>query len=170
MTENLDTVLARLLTRWQPSSLLLVAPADDPVARAAAAAAGCAPTWFTNPERPEALNELGRFDAGLVANTLQGLDRRQGERLLARLRDLHTGCFAVVTASPGRHGTGRPGDVPAWNRREMLSLGLHWECRCESEGGRHDVYVYDVRRYKRTPDWLNARDWANPELWDQYRW
>lgn len=32
------------------------------------------------------------------------------------------------------------------------------------------VFNYDIRDYKHTPDWLNARHWANPELWGKYRW
>ncbi|MDG4868168.1 DUF6231 family protein [Guyparkeria sp. 1SP6A2] len=32
------------------------------------------------------------------------------------------------------------------------------------------VFKYDILDYKHTPDWLNARNWANPELWGKYRW
>jgi len=31
-------------------------------------------------------------------------------------------------------------------------------------------YCFDIDHYKTTPDWLNPRHWANPELWDKYRW
>ncbi|WP_404840873.1 DUF6231 family protein [Alkalilimnicola ehrlichii] len=24
--------------------------------------------------------------------------------------------------------------------------------------------------YKTTPDWLNSRNWAHPELFDKFRW
>ncbi|HQS02009.1 MAG: hypothetical protein B7Y58_02165 [Halothiobacillus sp. 35-54-62] len=30
--------------------------------------------------------------------------------------------------------------------------------------------VFDVGSYKAPPDWLNARHWANPQLWDKHRW
>ncbi|MGC8698509.1 MAG: DUF6231 family protein, partial [Halothiobacillus sp.] len=30
--------------------------------------------------------------------------------------------------------------------------------------------VFDMGSYKATPDWLNARHWANPQLWDKHRW
>ncbi|WP_290652932.1 DUF6231 family protein [Aquisalimonas sp.] len=32
------------------------------------------------------------------------------------------------------------------------------------------LYGFDVGTYKTTPDWLNPRYWANPELWGKYRW
>ena len=32
------------------------------------------------------------------------------------------------------------------------------------------VMAFDVGCYKSTPDWLNARHWANPQLWDKHRW
>ncbi|MDD3447840.1 MAG: DUF6231 family protein [Gammaproteobacteria bacterium] len=32
------------------------------------------------------------------------------------------------------------------------------------------LYGFDIATYKVTPDWLNSRYWANPELWDRYWW
>jgi hypothetical protein len=40
----------------------------------------------------------------------------------------------------------------------------------QGEAHRQWALVFDVGSYKATPDWLNARHWANPQLWDKYRW
>lgn len=32
------------------------------------------------------------------------------------------------------------------------------------------LMFFDIRQYKNPPDWLNARHWAHPELWNKYRW
>ncbi|MGD8939893.1 MAG: DUF6231 family protein [Gammaproteobacteria bacterium] len=32
------------------------------------------------------------------------------------------------------------------------------------------VYAFDIASYKTTPDWLNNKYWANPELWDKHWW
>ena len=29
---------------------------------------------------------------------------------------------------------------------------------------------FNIQDYKVSPDWLSARHWAHPELWDIYRW
>lgn len=48
--------------------------------------------------------------------------------------------------------------------QQMVSLGFTRQVTAEP------VYLFDIETYKRTPDWLNARHWANPELWGKYRW
>ena len=29
------------------------------------------------------------------------------------------------------------------------------------------VFIYDISEYKDNPDWLNNKNWANPELWEK---
>ena len=29
------------------------------------------------------------------------------------------------------------------------------------------VFIYDITAYKDNPDWLNNKNWANPELWEK---
>lgn len=51
-------------------------------------------------------------------------------------------------------------------RRELLALAL-------SPVAHHDdvmVWGHHIADYKRTPDWLNPRFWANPERWGVERW
>ena len=32
------------------------------------------------------------------------------------------------------------------------------------------LFSYDLQDYKQVPDWLNAKYWANPELFGKYWW
>ncbi len=48
--------------------------------------------------------------------------------------------------------------------QQLVSLGFTRQTTEEP------VYLFDIETYKRTPDWLNARNWANPEMWDKHRW
>ena len=32
---------------------------------------------------------------------------------------------------------------------------------------RFQVFIYDIAEYKDKPDWLNNKNWANPELWEK---
>lgn len=107
-----------------------------------------------------------RFDLAVVVGVLEGLDREPGGALLAALRDLAARRLLVaVPASPG--------DEPyrsVWTRDDMLAHGLDALGEARHEAQTLAVYGFDIDQYKRTPDWLNARGWANPENWGKYRW
>ena len=36
-----------------------------------------------------------------------------------------------------------------------------------SSNGKVQVFIYDISDYKDNPDWLNDKNWANPELWEK---
>lgn len=48
--------------------------------------------------------------------------------------------------------------------QQLVSLGYKRQARDEA------LYLFDIETYKDTPDWLNPRNWANPDMWDKYRW
>ena len=48
--------------------------------------------------------------------------------------------------------------------QQLVSLGYRRLAADEA------LYLFDIDTYKDTPDWLNPRNWANPELWGKYRW
>mgnify|MGYP000721608246 CR=1 FL=1 len=82
-------------------------------------------------------------------------------QLVGRLRDLHADRVLVIASRD--HG-GHLG------RQELVGLGFQRWASSLDPDGRRRWYEFDIAHYKVTPDWLNARHWANPELWDKYRW
>ena len=36
-----------------------------------------------------------------------------------------------------------------------------------SDNEKAQVFIYDISDYKDEPDWLNNKNWANPELWEK---
>lgn len=110
------------------------------------------------------LAERGRVDFALVRGVLEALDRASGDALVAALRDRFAKRFCVVIAEP------RQGPAGPWTANELRALGLTpWAEQTEDDRVVH-AYGYDIGTYKKTPDWLNARHWAHPELWDKFRW
>lgn len=108
-----------------------------------------------------------RYDMGIVTDTLEHLDKRAAIRLLSRLRDLYTRRFCAAV----RIGSNRPALRSTWSRNELLALGMVLVNSYENEDNRRiHLYKYDIATYKQTPGWLNPDDWANPELWNKYRW
>lgn len=114
------------------------------------------PHWLAVAESATALPSLGRQDLVLLSG-LEELSRAEGEILLSRLRDLYA---RRVLARVIPDGT--------WQNNDMTAFGF---TRLADLGGDHGLlYGFDVGTYKTTPDWLNPRYWANPELWGKYRW
>lgn len=158
-----DTEIAALLAAQRPETLLLIAPGDTAAAPGVAAyrAAGrqVAVTALRTGDAPAALQGLGRFDAALVAGGLETLDRAAGKGLLAALRDVHAGrVYAVISQAGG------------WTDEDMRALGFALVARGDAGGTPQCLYQFDIVAYKQTPDWLNPDHWANPQLWDKYRW
>ena len=98
-----------------------------------------------------------RFDAAVLSGAVESPDEGDVAVVLARLRDLHAARVLLLAPETGAL------------RTDLIALGME-RLQPGDEGASPALYVFDIGRYKRTPDWLNARHWANPELWDKHRW
>jgi len=156
------SMLDALLSHWSPSSVLSVGPkaaqlltpytlANRTVSVTRLACDGAIESAL------EALSSEGRFDFALVAG-LEHADSSCGATLVSRLRDVHAKRLCVYL---GRLAAGG-----VWSREELVALGL--QPLVQSEGAH--IFGFDISGYKDTPDWLNAKNWANPELWGKHRW
>jgi hypothetical protein len=47
----------------------------------------------------------------------------------------------------------------------FFSYGYKYHGRCNND--KVLVFIYDIAEYKDNPDWLNNKNWANPELWEK---
>jgi hypothetical protein len=47
----------------------------------------------------------------------------------------------------------------------FFSYGYKYQCKCNDD--KVSVFIYDITEYKDNPDWLNNKNWANPELWEK---
>ncbi len=115
---------------------------------------------YLHPGECDRLRTSPRQDLVAVGNTLEKLDRRQAEQLLASLRDLHA--RRVLLRLQSNTGVLKHSDVMAFGFTRLARLHVR--------SAVVQYYGFDLYSYKTTPDWLNARYWANPELFDKYRW
>ena len=49
----------------------------------------------------------------------------------------------------------------------IMSLGFMMFSKISKDNIFYFIYVYNIGSYKKTPDWLNNENWANPELWEK---
>ena len=145
-----------LIDHHQPESVLLVAPETHPWQQMLAGFPG-----LITRDAEDLLKDAGsieRVDLALVAGTLETLPRQSSEMLIALLRDRLADTFYCL-ANPC-----------IISPRDMIALGLVPQSGWPDGEDTQALYYFSIHDYKRTPDWLNPRFWAHPELWDRYRW
>lgn len=98
---------------------------------------------------------LSNFDYAVLSDLPGQMDKAAAEALLAGMRDINAQKVFWVLGK----------DAP-WTAKEALALGF----RQLQHSGASTLYGFDIDNYKTTPDWLNAKNWANPERWDKSRW
>lgn len=132
--------------------LLLVADADQPPSPPGPECETVT-AFLEHPPEP-------RVPLVLLLDTLSALDVPTGQRLLGGLRDRWADEVLILHRL----------DDERWRLNDFLALGFRRDPDAESAAPDHAVYRTSLYDYKLTPDWLNARFWANPEMWDKARW
>lgn len=57
-----------------------------------------------------------------------------------------------------------------WEDSDLITCGICQISRYDTDTGALSLYEFDIYNYKTTPAWLSNKYWANPELWEKYRW
>jgi len=167
MATDIDNALANLLDTHQPLSVLVIGT-EIPAAITAYRAdhPECRLCHVTPPDLPQGLDTPGHSDFGIIINTLEHMDKAHAGRLIARLRDLQTSRFYTVIPM----GDQWREQKTVWEPSDLIAYGMGLAGQYTDDGKPVHVYKFDINDYKATPDWLNPDHWANPELWDKYRW
>ena len=106
------------------------------------------------------------YDFGIIANTIEHLEKNDADHLLAQLRDLYSKKLLVVVPI----GDQWHDHQSTWQNIDLLALGFVNKTKIRIAQKPVHIYAFDIASYKTTPDWLNNKYWANPELWDKYWW
>ncbi len=119
------------------------------------------PRWIeatlSSAETLAATRMESRRACGLVLTPL--VEPENVDAVIARSRDFLTRELYVL----------HPGDALEQARR-MGALGLRLLDAFDANGQPWGLSHFSLKTYKKTPNWLNSRHWANPRLWDRFRW
>lgn len=159
-TRTPQQALAALLDRYAPRRLLLVGSETFPALQAFREAHPDTELAIAAPGQLPAALAAQRFDLALVVDCLEHIPRRDGLQLLGGIRNLNASRIAVLA------------DLQAcgWQETDFFSLALQASERFSRDEQVLTLFTYDLREYKQVPDWLNARFWANPEMFGKYWW
>jgi len=172
MISAIKTILNRILTDHPPKSLLCV---GQDIRNAMSEFLVQHPDCHliekdiinTNAQQAiQSLDTKGSFEFGIVSNTIEHLDKATAEHVLARLRDIHTKKLLIVVPI----GKLWKNHVSYWEETDLLALGFILKANMTIDKKPVHVYAFDIATYKTTPDWLNNKYWANPQLWDKHWW
>ncbi|MCP5157536.1 MAG: hypothetical protein H6983_25395 [Ectothiorhodospiraceae bacterium] len=164
--DHARSALARVAEDAAPSAVLALG--EDAVAAAMTwhrahpdAPAPTCVAWSDTATTLAALDRAGRHALALVTVTDQAPELVR--HALARLRDLHAErLWVCVDHDRARLG---PTDLVA-----LALVAVDADAPDPDPQPRFSIHQYDVSTYKRTPDWLSPRNWANPERWNRHRW
>ena len=159
--------LTSLVRQIAPQRLLLLGPcARRIVAEYLAAAPVCDLIEFSDAGQFVSDSDAARFDLGVVCGVIEHMELREAGVLIARLRDLL--CQRLLLVVP--IGEQWEHHRSQWQQPDLLAYGFTLLSSKQRDGRRVEVYGFDLATYKTTPDWLNAKYWAHPELFDKYWW
>ena len=165
--ETEQTELKSLIQQFQPKQILSIGPAGQELfADYLASCKQCDLQEFVSPPTLQELDASWRFDLGFVSHVLERMPKPDAEQLIARLRDVH--CDRLIVVIPV--GTDWKDHVSHWQQTDMLGLGFSLLAEFQSNQHLVHIYAFDIASYKATPEWLNNKYWANPELFDKYWW
>jgi hypothetical protein len=167
MRNALEHDLNRLLKRVKPNSLLLVGEGAHRLSAGYLGEhPGCVSAQADDLDQLLGAKRDRPYEMALVVDALEHMDKGEALALLARLRDVSA--HQVVVAVP--IGDAAQRNQSSWSAEDMVAMGMYRAGTYEQDGVRVHVYCFDLYDYKPTPDWLNARFWAHPELFDKYWW
>ncbi len=165
--ESKQQKLKALIEHFRPRRILSIGPAGKELfADYLAHQPDCLLDEVLTAPEVEQLEQAGRHDLAFISHVLEKMPKAAAEQLLARLRDVH--CHRLIIVVP--IGTDWPQHTSFWQRNDLLALGFTLVGEFEHDGRPVDIFAFDIASYKTTPDWLNSKYWANPELFGKYWW
>jgi len=124
----------------------------------------CAVTQLASAEFDELTKLEERFDVAIALNWFEHLNKIQGQQTLSRLRDVLSPQYCIcLPISQSINNTD-------WHLIDLFSFALSKVAIYSLEDKRYGLFKYNIHDYKKTPDWLNADNWANPNMWGKYWW
>ncbi len=148
--------IAQALAPFKPDSVLILY-ADHTADTAHALQKQLPSTITLMPMRDaESLSRETHYDVVTVLDALTAMKKSDALHTLALCRDVISHKMLIFTTK----------QEAGWDLSQFLSLGFHEV----SSGDKFHIFGFDLANYKTTPDWLNAKHWANPDMWDKTWW
>lgn len=111
--------------------------------------------------------KLGVFDLVILAD-VETMQKKPAMQLIGRIRDFHARHLLVMVLTG--QGPASAGFTSHWQRQDFIACGMRLFDKYPAAEQELHIYRFELSDYKVTPEWFNSKYWANPELFDKYRW
>ncbi len=151
-----------LLGNCEPSFL------DNYIQQKALLNQNCELTYIASHEIESLWKLNQRFDVAIVINLFEHIEKSKGMQVLSRLRDVLSPqyCICLPLSSAAK--------PDSWHLTDLFSFALsrvsNYQIEVDGKAMELGLFKYNINDYKKTPDWLNADNWANPQMWGKYWW
>ncbi|HKK15886.1 MAG TPA: DUF6231 family protein [Gammaproteobacteria bacterium] len=111
--------------------------------------------------------KLGVFDLVILAG-IETIQKKAAMQLIGRIRDFHARHLLVMVLTDRDQSSAEFASY--WQRQDFIACGMRLFNKYPA--GKHELQIYrfEMSDYKVTPEWFNSKFWANPELFDKFRW
>jgi hypothetical protein len=116
--------------------------------------------YLKTPKHHEQLTEIAPSTVAVVSHVLESLPKREAESWLGLIKNTLSPHVILITHPELCQQQG-------WTFNDYLAMGFRHFAGSE-EG--LQLFTYAIENYQLKRDWLNNRFWANPVLYDKYRW
>jgi hypothetical protein len=167
MQQSHDEII-RIIARLNPKSLLLIGlETDEELNNRVDEDFNGIKSVITGDNPIDKIESKERYDLVYLYG-LEKFEKQSALHLIASLRDLHADHLFLTVP----HGDNWNSEEfsSEWTLNDLIACGLHLHCSFGEDEKQIQLYRFELSDYKTTPDWLNSRFWANPELFDKYRW
>lgn len=167
-SKQITSLLADLIESTNPKHILALGKTAEDLAE----------LWCTSRQGTEFLRinvgdlasveQHASADLAVITDAIEQMPTKQGEQLLALLRNYGTHQIAVLVANDG-----------AWSFNQFIALGFRKHTDLENDvatvksnnkNQSYTLYTYNLDSYNHKRTWNNSRFWANPEMWNKARW
>lgn len=109
-------------------------------------------------------NQEQRFDVAIVVDLFEHIDKAKGMQVISRLRDVLSAQYCICLPV-SKHAAAQQ-----WHLTDLFSFALSKVASYTQGDIEYGLFKYSISDYKKTPDWLNSNNWANPQMWGKYWW
>lgn len=115
---------------------------------------------LTTPYSQQQLLEISPIDLAIISHLTESMGKQAGQQWLGKIKNLYAPHVILISHPQLSKDNG-------WQFTDYLAMGLK---HIAGTGDGLQVFSYAIENYQPKRDWLNSRFWANPEMYDKYRW
>ena len=159
MTDSyaLSSLLAPYVSQFHPGSILT---AGETAAACVQTANDTRLQHLATPFSRQQLMGVSPIDLAIISHLTESLDKAAAQSWLGMIKNLYAPHVILISHPDLSQEQG-------WQLTDYLAMGFK---HIAGTADGLQVFSYAIENYQPKHDWLNSRFWANPELYNKYRW